>query len=85
MRKRDAKWDRFVRTHKRDCPFNNWRWPKDTCPVCFLISAKCPVCDLDSGPYTTRQSVLTHLGWIGSYADVYGDYSVKYRVERSMR
>lgn len=40
---------------------------------------------LDSGPYTAREAVDSHLGYIGSYADVYGDYSAKYLLEKSFR
>jgi hypothetical protein len=39
----------------------------------------------DSGPYTPRQAVLSHLGWISDWGAVYGDGSAKSMVERRMR
>lgn len=32
---------------------------------------------LDSGPYTAREAVLTHLGYIKRYPEVYGDASAR--------
>lgn len=40
---------------------------------------------LDSGPYTPREAVLSHLGYANSYADVYGDRSAKDIYHREMR
>lgn len=40
---------------------------------------------LDSGPYTPREAVLSHLGHITSYPDVYGDLSPERSFERSFR
>lgn len=40
----------------------------------------------DVQPYSTlRQFVIDHIGWIKDYPEVYGDYSVQNRVDRSMR
>lgn len=38
-----------------------------------------------AGPYTVCQAVMNHLGWMKSYAEVYGDVSAEARVERAMR
>lgn len=35
---------------------------------------------LDSGPYTAREAVLSHLGWMKDWARVYGDPSFASRV-----
>ena len=40
---------------------------------------------LRSGPYTPREGVLTHLHWIKSYPEVYGDTSARRIYERSFR
>lgn len=40
---------------------------------------------LDSGPWTPRQAVLAHLGWIKRYADVYGESSPSKLYERHLR
>jgi hypothetical protein len=40
---------------------------------------------LRSGPYTPKEAVTSHLHWIKRYADVYGDTSAKYEIQRSMR
>lgn len=40
---------------------------------------------LDSGPYTARQAVLTHLHWIKYYAEVYGESSPKAQYRRHLR
>lgn len=40
---------------------------------------------LDSGPYTPRTGVLTHLGYISSYPAVYGDTSAQRMYERAFR
>lgn len=40
---------------------------------------------LDSGPYTAREAVLSHLHYANSYADVYGDRSAKDIYHREMR
>ena len=38
-----------------------------------------------SGPYTVRESVLRHLGWLPSRSEVYGDASARSMFERAMR
>jgi len=38
---------------------------------------------LSSGPYTARQAVLAHLGYIAYYPKVYGDYSARRLYDRS--
>lgn len=40
---------------------------------------------LDSGPYTARQAVLAHLGWIASAPEVYGEPSARSRYEQAWR
>ena len=40
---------------------------------------------LTSGPYTPKEAVLEHLDWIKYYPSVYGDTSVKTRLDRAMR
>jgi hypothetical protein len=40
---------------------------------------------LDSGPYTAREAVLGHIGWINDYPEVYGDYSPSHQYDRHMR
>jgi hypothetical protein len=40
---------------------------------------------LRSGPYTPREGVLTHMHWIKSYPEVYGDTSAQRIYERSFR
>jgi hypothetical protein len=40
---------------------------------------------MDSGPYTARQAVLSHLHWMKSYAAVYGDTSAGSMMERELR
>lgn len=40
---------------------------------------------LDSGPYTARQAVLSHLGYIGRYPDVYGTPNAERQFERYLR
>lgn len=40
---------------------------------------------LDSGPYTPRQAVLTHLHWIKQYPDVYGTKSAGRIFESALR
>lgn len=40
---------------------------------------------LSSGPYTPRQAVLSHLGWIPSWYEVYEGGKASSRVERRMR
>lgn len=37
---------------------------------------------LDSGPYTAREAVLSHLGWVKDYGAVYGDRSPQAKFER---
>lgn len=40
---------------------------------------------LDSGPYTARQAVLSHLGWIRDYPAVYGSFSAHQLYDRHSR
>ena len=40
---------------------------------------------LDSGPYTAREAVLTHLGWCPDWYDVYEGGKASSRVERRLR
>lgn len=40
---------------------------------------------LDSGPYTERAAVLTHLHWLKRYYDVYGCGSVRTKMDQAMR
>lgn len=40
---------------------------------------------LSSGPYTAREAVLAHIGYVRRYHDVYGDTSPKRRWENAMR
>lgn len=40
---------------------------------------------LDSGPWTAREAVLEHLGYIKRYSDVYGSDSAKSRFEAAWR
>lgn len=40
---------------------------------------------LDSGPYTARQAVLSHLGYIKRYPDVYGSQSARQLYEQHWR
>jgi hypothetical protein len=40
---------------------------------------------LDSGPYTARQAVLEHLGYISDYPEVYGSSSARSIYERAWR
>ena len=40
---------------------------------------------LDSGPYTARQAVLSHLHWMASRSDVYGTTSPQRLFESQMR
>ena len=40
---------------------------------------------LDSGPYTARQAVLSHLGYIKRYPDVYGSTSAQRMYESAWR
>jgi hypothetical protein len=40
---------------------------------------------LDSGPYTARQAVLSHLHWIKRYPDVYGSQSAQRMYEQHWR
>lgn len=39
---------------------------------------------MDSGPYTAREAVLSHLGWIQKWPEVYGEKSTKRRFESSL-
>lgn len=39
---------------------------------------------LQSGPYTAREAVLSHIGYVADYHDVYGDTSPKRRWELAM-
>ena len=38
---------------------------------------------LSSGPYTPREAVMQHLGYVARRAEVYGDYGAKYKFERA--
>lgn len=40
---------------------------------------------LDSGPYTLREAVLSHLHWIKRYPEVYGEPSPRRMYERAWR
>jgi len=40
---------------------------------------------LDSGPYTERAAVLTHLHWLKRYPDVYGSGSIRAKLDKEMR
>lgn len=40
---------------------------------------------VDSGPYTERAAVLTHLHWLKRYPDVYGTGSINRMMERATR
>jgi hypothetical protein len=40
---------------------------------------------LESGPYTPKEAVLSHLHWMKDYAEVYGDPSPQRVFERAMR
>lgn len=40
---------------------------------------------LDSGPYTPRQAVLSHLHWIKDWPEVYGERSARDRFDRAWR
>ena len=40
---------------------------------------------LASGPYTPREAVLNHIGWIPDWYRVYGNGTASYHVERKMR
>jgi hypothetical protein len=40
---------------------------------------------LDSGPYTEEEGVLSHLHWIESYPEVYGDTSARSTFDRAFR
>lgn len=40
---------------------------------------------LESGPWTAREAVLTHLHWMKDRAEVYGDKSALGRYERALR
>ncbi len=40
---------------------------------------------LDSGPYTRREAVLKHLGWIPSWYEVYEGSKASSRVDKRMR
>jgi hypothetical protein len=40
---------------------------------------------LDSGPYTAREAVVNHLGWMRHWYEIYGDGSAWTRLERRLR
>ena len=40
---------------------------------------------LDSGPYTPRQAVLSHLHWIKQYGNVFGTHSPEQMLARKLR
>ena len=40
---------------------------------------------LESGPYTERQAVLSHLGWIRDWPRVYGSGTAESMLDRAMR
>lgn len=40
---------------------------------------------LRSGPYTPKECVLSHIGWIKSWYEVYGDTNAQSRLDRAMR
>jgi hypothetical protein len=40
---------------------------------------------LDSGPYTPREAVLSHLHWLKDRAEVYGDVRPNLQYDRAVR